>query len=82
MEDMAHYCDDVIVMNKGKILCTGKTEEVFSDPRLLSSAGLDVPAISKVAASLRERGIALDGRLYTVDGVLDAVLRYIEGVKK
>ena len=82
MEDMAHYCDNVVVMNKGKILCTGTTEEVFSNPNLLSGAGLDVPAISKVAAALAERGIRLEGKLYTVEGVLDAVLRYMEGVKK
>ena len=82
MEDMAHYCDNVVVMNKAKILCTGSTEEVFSNPDLLSGAGLDVPAISKVAKMLKERGIPLEGKLYTVEGVLDAVLRYIEGVNK
>ena len=82
MEDMAHYCDNVVVMNKAKLLCTGTTEEVFSNSKLLAGAGLDVPVISKVAAALAERGIRLEGKLYTVEGVLDAVLRYMEGVKK
>ena len=40
--------------------------------------GLDVPAVSKIAALLSEKGIALSGKLYTVDGVKDAILEYIK----
>jgi energy-coupling factor transport system ATP-binding protein len=30
MEDMAKYCDDLIVMSEGKVLLSGECEEVFS----------------------------------------------------
>jgi len=79
MEDMAMYCDEVVVMNKAEVFRTGTVEEIFSEPELLSSVGLDVPAISGIAAELIKRGIPLKGQLYTVDGVRDAILQYIKG---
>ena len=82
MEDMAYYCDDVVVMNSAKVYKTGSVEEIFSDADAMSSVGLDVPVVSKIASSLRKAGIELDGKLYTVDGVKDAILKYIEEAKK
>lgn len=78
MEDMAHYCDNVVVMNSAKVYRTGTVEDIFSEADALISVGLDVPMISRVAAELKKRGIALDGRLYTVQGVKDAILRYLK----
>ena len=82
MEDMAYYCDNVIVMNKGEIYKEGTVDEIFSDADSLSAIGLDVPVIAKIASALRQSGINLEGTLYTVDGVKDAIIRYIEGDKK
>ncbi len=79
MEDMALYCDNVIVMNEGKVCLSGRTEEVFSQPEMLASVGLDVPLIAHVASRLVAAGIPLSGTLYTVDGVRDAILSYLAG---
>ena len=78
MEDMAHYCDNVVVMNSAKVYRMGTVENIFSEADALISVGLDVPMISRVATELKKRGIALDGKLYTVDGVRDAILRYVK----
>lgn len=79
MEDMAHYCDNIVVMNDSEIYRVGSVDEVFGDPFSLSAVGLDVPAISHIAAKLAERGIKLSGKVYTVDGMKDAVLKLISG---
>ena len=79
MEDMAHYCDDVIVMNRSHVYMQGSVEEVFSRADELSDIGLDVPASARIAARLRSRGIDLSGNLYTVDGVFDAITKYMGG---
>ena len=81
MEDMAYYCDNVVVMNRSKIFKTGTVDEIFSDSDSLSSIGLDVPEIAKIASNLRKSGIDIQGKLYTVDGVKDAIIKYI-GRKK
>lgn len=78
MEDMAHYCDNVVVMNSAKVYRTGTVDEIFSDADSLISVGLDVPMISRVASELCHRGIKLSGELYTVEGVKNAILDYLK----
>ena len=80
MEDMALYCDDVVVMNDGCVFKTGSVREVFSDPDSLTTVGLDVPFVSKIAMGLAKKGIHLNGELYTVEGVKEAILRYKEDI--
>lgn len=82
MEDMAHYCDNVVVMNSAKVYRTGTVKNIFSEAESLISVGLDVPMISRVAEELRRRGIDLQGELYTVEGVKSAILRYVKEGRK
>ena len=82
MEDMAHYCDNVVVMNSAKVYRTGTVNEIFSEADSLIAVGLDVPMISRVAKELRNRGIDLKGELYTVDGVKAAILEYVREGKR
>ena len=77
MEDMASYCDNVVVMNRGEVFRCGTVDEIFSDADALEEIGLDVPAVAKIASAMRKQGIDLSGRLYTVDGVRDAIIEYI-----
>ena len=82
MEDMAYYCDNVVVMSRAKIFAEGSVDEIFSRADELSEIGLDVPVISKIAANLKKRGFNLEGGLYTVEGVRDAILSYRKGAQR
>ncbi len=82
MEDMAHYCDNVVVMNSAKVYRTGTVENIFSEAESLVSVGLDVPMISRVCEKLKRRGIALDGELYTVEGAKRAIIKYVKEGKR
>lgn len=82
MEDMATYCDNVVVMSHSKVYKTGTVEEIFSDADSLIDIGLDVPSVAKIAARIRAAGFDLSGTLYTVDGVCDALVKYIGGEGK
>ena len=77
MEDMAYYCDNVVVMNEGKVYRDGTVSEIFSMADDLLSVGLDIPMGSRIASELQKRGINLSGELYTVDGVYKAIMKYI-----
>ena len=77
MEDMASYCDNVIVMNSGRVWASGSVSDIFSRADELVKIGLDVPAVARIAAELKRRGIDIDGELYTVDGVKKAIMSYI-----
>ena len=82
MEDMALYCDNVVVMSNSKVYKAGSVEEIFSETDTLSKIGLDVPVVSKIAKKLLDAGISLEGKLYTVEGVRDAIIKYIGGSGK
>ena len=77
MEDMASYCDNVVVMNHGEVYRSGTVDEIFSDADALEAIGLDVPGVAKIASAMRKRGINLCGKLYTIDGVRDAIIKYV-----
>ncbi len=77
MEDMAHYCDNVVVMNNAQIYSEGTVQDVFNRSDELLNVGLDVPEISKIASELIKMGIPLNGKLYTVKGVESAINEYL-----
>ncbi len=79
MEDMAKYAEDIVVMQGARLLCAGTVSEVFRRPELLRQTGLDVPAAFRIAERLSEMGYPLDGDLYTVSGLADAIRRAVEG---
>lgn len=79
MEDMAMYCDNIVVMNEGRIFASGSTFDVFSESDKLINVGLNTPEISRVADGLKKRGVPIFGELYTVDGVKDAIIKYLNG---
>ena len=79
MEDMAHYCDRVLVMNDATVYMEGDVNEVFSRAEMLEQIGLDVPEIAKIVGVLRSRGVPIYGDLYTVSGVRDALLNLLKG---
>lgn len=66
MEDMAMYCDRVVVMSHGKKMMEGTPAEVFSRADELYEVGLDVPEVTKVARELRECGVDIGLDIYTV----------------
>ena len=82
MEDMAHYCDNVVVMNESEVFASGTVDEIFSRAADLERIGLNVPVISKICESLKKRGVPIDGKLYTVDGAEAAIIKLLGGEGK
>lgn len=74
MEDMAAYCDEIIVMSKAKVFLSGTRDEVFSHVEELDSVGLDVPQITRLVLLLKKMGVELPESVYTVDAALTALL--------
>lgn len=55
--------DKIIVMNKGKIIRYGKSEDILFDQKLLQSVQLDIPFISKVIYNLKKNGLNIKNTL-------------------
>ncbi len=73
MEDMARFCEDMIVMSAGKVAMHGNCDEVFSHVERLSEIGLDIPQITRLTHMLREKGLDLPKDIYTVSAAVDAI---------
>ena len=67
MDEIARNADRILVLRRAKVLLQGTPGEVFSHAQELLSAGLDVPRVTRIAMKLRERGIPVDARTYTMD---------------
>jgi energy-coupling factor transport system ATP-binding protein len=73
MEDMAQYCDDVVVMAHSKVLMAGDRDHVFARADELEAVGLDIPQITKLCILLRQGGMPMPAGLYTVSAAEDAL---------
>ena len=78
MEDMAMYCDDIVVMANANLLMHKPCAEVFSEYRELIAVGLDVPQITRVASALRDQGIDIGVDVYTVDYAAGMLEEYMQ----
>ncbi len=75
MEDMARYCDRIMVMSGGKLIMNGSRDEIFADSAALGAAGLDIPQITKLMLLLKERGIDVDSGIYTTENAYAEIMR-------
>ena len=79
MEDMARYCDDIIVMSGGHLEMCGCKEDIFSKGEELKKIGLDVPEITEIVLELEKYGIHLGRNIYSVDMAENAILKLFGG---
>ena len=81
MEDMAQYCDDVVVMAHAKVLMAGDRDYVFSRADELEAVGLDIPQVTKLCQFLRRGGMPMPAGLYTVDAAQETLVRLFSEAK-
>lgn len=74
MEDMASYCDEIVVMKHAKVCLQGTRKEIFSHLTELEASGLDLPQITRTCALLKQAGLPISDHLYTVPDAVAAVL--------
>ncbi len=78
MEDMAKYCDTLVVMNDGAICMQGSADEVFSKAYELERIGLDIPQVTKLLLALKDRGIDVETDVYTVEQAIEKIMKLYE----
>ena len=79
MEDIARYCDSVLVMSRGEVWAQGSCDEIFERSEELEAIGLSIPQIARLVRLLKDKGIDLGEDLYTVGDVYRALLPYFTG---
>ena len=78
MDEVARLATRVAVLEKGKLVMEGPTDEVFIQQERLSKMGLDVPEAFKLALRLQEEGLNL-GHHYRLRNIADGLAKAIKG---
>ena len=74
MDDLARYCDRVVMLDGGAVFAAGAPESVFLRGDELASIGLGVPAAQRMAQSLAAAGVPVPTeRLHSIDSLADAL---------
>ena len=81
MDDMAMYCEDLVVMSHSRVAMLGKRNEVFSRGDELEAMGLGVPEITKLMRLLAEAGVDVPQDIYTVDDAERAISALFGGAR-
>ncbi len=81
MDDMAKYCEDIIVMSHSRVAMTGKRNEIFSRGDELEAIGLGVPQMTYLVRLLAQKGINLPQDIFTVDDAEAAITELFGGAK-
>jgi energy-coupling factor transport system ATP-binding protein len=82
MEDLALYCDKLVVMHESKPIMAGTCEEIFSRADELEKAGLAVPQVTKLMIELAAKGYDVNTSVYTVEAAKQELLRVLGGEAK
>lgn len=67
MDDVANYADLVYIMEKGKLVRSGKPVDIFQEVDFLENIQLGVPKITKFAANLERRGFVFERLPITIE---------------
>lgn len=73
MDQVLEYCDDVIVMNKGKVEKHVTTQELFKETQYLTSLSIDLPMITSFILELNKNGFHLDPSLKDIDILIQEI---------
>ena len=73
MNDIARMCDQVLVIDHGRLLMDGTPAEVFSRGEELLSVGLALPDPMEIARQIRDGGLQLEGTFLTMEETADAI---------
>ncbi len=79
MDEIARNADRILVLKSAHVLMDGTPPEVFARAEELLSAGLDVPQVTRIAAALRARGLAVSPAVYTVEALEKELLALRKG---
>ena len=78
MADIARLSDKVLVIDSGKMVPMGTPREVFSHREELEKVGLDLPPITQLTETLRQRGVDIKETILSVEYAAEEIARYLK----
>lgn len=84
MEDMAVYCDDIVVMSEARVILSGAKKDIFSQADKLLEVGLDIPQVTHLLKAIKSKGVDIRDDIFTIDEAKKEIMRLLseKGGKK
>lgn len=73
MNQVLEYCDDVVVMNKGRVEKHVTVDELFRETEYLTSLSIDLPMITSFILELNANGYHIDPSLKDINQLIDEI---------
>lgn len=73
MNHVLQYCDEVVVINHGKVEKHDTVTNVFKDSEYLNSLGIDLPIITNFIIKLNNQGFNLDSSINNIEQLIAAI---------
>lgn len=73
MNHVLQYCEEVVVMNQGKVEKKDTVSNVFKDQEYLNTLGIDLPIITNCILTLNANGFNIDTSINTHEGLIQAI---------
>ena len=73
MNHVLQYCDEVVVLNHGKVEKHDTVTNVFKDSEYLNSLGIDLPIITNFIIKLNNQGFNLDSSINNIEQLIAAI---------
>ncbi len=73
MNQVLEYCDDVVVMNQGKVEKHVSVDQLFRETEYLTSLSIDLPIITSFILDLNKHGFHVDPSIKDIDILIDQI---------
>lgn len=73
MNQVLEYCDDVVVMNQGKVEKHVSVDKLFRETEYLTSLSIDLPIITSFILDLNKHGFHIDPSIKDIDILIDQI---------
>ncbi len=77
MEDLARLVDRIVVLDRGRIVETGSTRQIFSQVERLRALGLDAPPVVRLMLALAGRGAGVRTDLLDAAEAAEEINRWL-----
>lgn len=81
MDDVARLVSRLIVMHQGEVVYNNYPRQVFSENNRLQNIGLDIPTVTKLMISLKEKGWPVRTDILTIEEAKGEILKVVKGGK-
>ena len=77
MEHVLNYCDEVIVLDEGKVISYTSTEVFFQNLELLEKLKINPPQIVTLKQLLKDKGFKIDASIVKEEDLIKAILKEV-----